>query len=566
MDAIFDRVVREFFPNTTIPFWKKWLFRTAFGNKVFSRLIYNERLVNKSGVEWVNAVVELLELKCESEHHQFNNIPEHGATVVISNHPTVIDGLSLIHTVSQVRSDIKIIANHVLPIIFPQVSELTIGIENMAGKMSHKKFREMNDHLRKGGVLIICPAGKLANWSLSGLQEHKWNPGFLQLAMRNNAALVPIHITGANSKIYYLTATFWRQLSNMMVIREALRHHGKTMKINIGQQIALSSFKEYNKDLSAAANVCLTHLQSIAKNGPALLDTIAPQELEPGKKELISAIEECEILRQFEDGRKLVIYRCNTNRTSPIIDELGRLRERCYRDIGAGTGNDRDNDVFDESYYHIILWDLSDVEILGAYRVMPVGEQLAQHGVTGLYSNSLFKYHDNAYSCLEKCVEIGRGFIQKPYQKSKVLDYLWQGIFDFIKRYPDYKYLLGVLTIPGTFPEKVQKLIISFYNIYFSSTADFCTPIALFTAENVQDDTPFCGEDFRADWSMLNHLLREEGYELPWPFKQSAKWFSPGGSSILAFTKDYSFNSIAGLNLSSIDKLNESYVKHYLRD
>ncbi|MGF8675525.1 hypothetical protein AAGN54_13915, partial [Klebsiella pneumoniae] len=36
MDAIFDRVVREFFPNTTIPFWKKWLFRTAFGNKVFS--------------------------------------------------------------------------------------------------------------------------------------------------------------------------------------------------------------------------------------------------------------------------------------------------------------------------------------------------------------------------------------------------------------------------------------------------------------------------------------------------------------------------------------------------
>lgn len=63
----------------------------------------------------------------------------------------------------------------------------------------------------------------------------------------------------------------------------------------------------------------------------------------------------------------------------------------------------------------------SDVEITGAYRVMPVGEQLAQHGVTGLYSNSLFKYHDNAYSCLEKCVEIGRGFIQKPYQKVRCL-------------------------------------------------------------------------------------------------------------------------------------------------
>ena len=128
MDAIFDRVVKKFFPNTTKKKKKKWLFRTAFGNKVFSRLIYNERLVNKNGVEWVNAVVELLELKCESEHHQLNNIPEHGATVVISNHPTVIDGLSLIHTVSRVRSDIKIIANHVLPIIFPRYRNLPLEL------------------------------------------------------------------------------------------------------------------------------------------------------------------------------------------------------------------------------------------------------------------------------------------------------------------------------------------------------------------------------------------------------------------------------------------------------
>jgi putative hemolysin len=95
------------------------------------------------------------------------------------------------------------VANHILPMIFPQVAGLTIGIENMAGKMSHKKFRDERSPAN-GGVLIICPAGKLANWSLSGLQEHKWNPGFLQLAMRNNAALVPVHITGSNSKTYYL--------------------------------------------------------------------------------------------------------------------------------------------------------------------------------------------------------------------------------------------------------------------------------------------------------------------------------------------------------------------------
>jgi putative hemolysin len=53
-----------------------------------------------------------------------------------------MDGIALIHTIAQVRKDIKIVANHILPMIFPQVAELTIGIENMAGKMSHKKFRK----------------------------------------------------------------------------------------------------------------------------------------------------------------------------------------------------------------------------------------------------------------------------------------------------------------------------------------------------------------------------------------------------------------------------------------
>ncbi|WP_202024387.1 lysophospholipid acyltransferase family protein [Klebsiella quasipneumoniae] len=566
MNAIFDKVIREFFPDTNIPYWKKRVFRAAFGYKAFARLMNDERLANKNGVHWVSSIIDCFNVRCEAEYSGFDNIPRHGATVVISNHPTVMDGLALIHTIAQIRKDIKIVANHILPILFPPVSELTIGIENMAGKMSHKKFREMNDHLRNGGVLIICPAGKLANWSLSGLQEHKWNPGFLQLAMRNNAALVPVHITGSNSKTYYFTATIWRQLSNIMIIREALRHNGKTMKIKVGQQIALSSFNRFNKDLSAAATVCLMHLQNIGLNGPALVDTVSPQELTDSRESLINAIEECEVLKQCEDGRKLLIYRRTTDGTSPIIDELGRLREHCYRAIGAGTGKDRDNDVFDETYYHVILWDPSDEEILGAYRLIPVGEQLAQLGVTGLYSNSLFKYHDNAYSCLSQCVEIGRGFIQKPYQKSNVLDYLWRGIFEFIKRYPDYKYLLGVLTIPGSFPEEVQKLIVSFYNMYFPSSVEICTPIQLFTTEDVSHNNPFSGKDFRADWRVLNDLLREKGYELPWPFKQSAKWFSPGGSSILAFTKDDSFNSIAGLNLSALEKLNEIYFKHYLKD
>jgi hypothetical protein len=63
----------------------------------------------------------------------------------------------------------------------------------------------------------------------------------------------------------------------------------------------------------------LMHLQSIGENGPALVDTVSPQQLTGSRESLINAIEECEVLRQFDDGRKLLIYRCNTLGTHPLL-------------------------------------------------------------------------------------------------------------------------------------------------------------------------------------------------------------------------------------------------------
>lgn len=59
MNAIFDRVMRVF-PGYQYPTLEKWVFRVAFGNKVFSRLINDERLINKNGVHWVSSVVDFL--------------------------------------------------------------------------------------------------------------------------------------------------------------------------------------------------------------------------------------------------------------------------------------------------------------------------------------------------------------------------------------------------------------------------------------------------------------------------------------------------------------------------
>ncbi|WP_435927117.1 lysophospholipid acyltransferase family protein [Dryocola sp. BD613] len=556
MNAL-NHIIKEFFPDKPLSPFQLWLVKLAFGK---SQL---QGSAGKNGVDWVQYLVESLRFSCEVQREDYDNIPRKGPVIVISNHPTVMDGAALITTISRVRKDIKIVANHVLPMICPAVKDITIGIKNMAGKMSHRQFAEMNSHLKKGGVLIICPAGKLAKISLSGLQEQPWNVGFVQLAIRNNTALIPIHIKGRNSIRYYLTAMLWRKLSNLMIVRESMRHRGKTLRIKIGEQIKLPPAAFTKELFPQFAEQCRHHLLLTGNNEPGILPTLPAIARPENKHELINAVNQCEILKIFSDGKVILLYRYQGEDASPVINELGRLREICFRELGAGSGTKRDTDRYDLYYNHIILWHPQNGEIVGAYRIIPVGELPAGEGLKGLYSNSLFNYHDNALPYLEKSFEIGRGFIQPHHQKTNALDCLWQGIFCFTKRHPEYNYFLGVLTIPDSCAAEAQQLITTFYQLYFSTDEQICMPVNPYRVEKTALRHSFSGDDFFGDWKRLQEGLKAQGCELPWPYKQAAKWYRPGGSKILSFAKDDSFNSIAGLNLCEINSLKEMYFKHY---
>ena len=560
MDAI-DKIIIEFFPEKIISPWQKRMAGWLLGIDKLSPLMHETSGIK--GVEWVEAVIDSLNIRCETHCGDYDNLPEEGAAVIIANHPTVMDGLAIINTLSRVRKDIQIVANHVLTVMFPQIKDITIGIRNMQGKVGHRQIKEMNDHLKSGGVLIIFPAGRLASITPFGLKEARWQEGFLRLAIRHDAALVPVHISGANSIIYYLAAIIWRPLSNLMIFRECLRHRGNILRLKITSNIDL---REYNltDNLNELSIKCRRHLQLIGRGKSGILSVVPALARAEQKKELAMAINECGILQNFSDGKKLLLYRFQEGTSATLLNELGRLREMSFREIGAGTGKKRDNDKYDFEYAHIILWDSSCDEIAGAYRLMPAAEQIEKRGLEGLYSYSLFKYKPEFIPQLKKSIEIGRGFIQKRYQKTKALDSLWKGIFNFIKEYPEYENFLGVLTIPRSASPYIQQLIIYFYQLYFSAGESVFDCSWGVVANNALCSDVFCGNDFYNDWIKLNEKIREAGSELPWPYKQAAKWYNPGGSVLFGFVEDEKFNSIAGLNFCKINSLKKCYYSHYL--
>jgi len=560
MDIV-DRVLAEFFPNQVVSPLKRRLFEWAINNEEVSSFL--AMIHQKKGLDWVSSAIEALQLRIELHPGDYDHIPATGATIVIANHPTVVDGIAVINTVAMKRKDIKILANHLLQVAFPEVEDITIGIRNMQGEFSRKQFKEISEHLKNGGVLIIFPAGKIASFSLSGLRESAWHHGFVHLAWRFRASLVPIHVSGRNSFSYYLAANIYRPISNLMLTRECMKHRGGTLLLKIGKQIDLHNESLSNKNSEYTAKQIKNHLLQMTKYSPNKLPVIAGIAEPENRALLVDALNQCKVLKKMSDGKLLYLYHRQASASSSILNELGRLREVCYRAIGAGTGAPRDNDIYDDYYTHVILWDSRDMEIVGAYRLTSAREQITRFGLEGLYSHRLFNYDQSFITKLNDSVEIGRGFIQSQYQKTNALNLLWQGIFCFLGDYRQYKYVLGVLSIPQSYPEAAQNLIMAFYQTWSEESGEICHPINRYYLSNPRSLDLFSGVDIVEDWKTLNNKLNNLGHPLPWPYKQATKWFKPGGSRVVCFIKDDQFHSIAALNLGEIKKLKCMYSKHF---
>src|SRR5690606_2380824 len=117
------------------------------------------------------------------------------------------------------------------------------------------------------------------------------------------------------------------------------------------------------------------------------------------------------------------------------LDEIGDLREATFKAVGEGSGKSRDLDEFDRHYLHLFSWNSKSREVIGAYRVGRTDEIFRTHGISGLYTSTLFRYGKDLLLEINPALELGRSFVRPEYQKSfNALLLLWKGIGRFIDR------------------------------------------------------------------------------------------------------------------------------------
>jgi putative hemolysin len=180
------------------------------------------------------------------------HIPASGPVVIVANHPHgLVDGMVLAELVNRVRSDFKILTRSLLTGI-PEVEEFMIPVpfphEENARELGLEMRTLSMEHLKKGGVIILFPAGKVAmsDGFWGPVVEAEWNVFTHKMIQRSGATIVPVHFTGQNSRLFQIANQLSDTLRQGLLLYEIKRALFKPQRPFIGAPIPPEELRKWD--------------------------------------------------------------------------------------------------------------------------------------------------------------------------------------------------------------------------------------------------------------------------------------------------------------------------------
>lgn len=526
------------------------------------------RYQHVGGLEFIDRVLEYLDFGYTLSSRERDNIPVAGRTVIVANHPLgALDGLALVRMVADLRPDVKIIANDLLLQIGP-LAPLLLPVDNLSRRGFRKSLQGIVDALDDEQAVIVFPSGEVSRAGPAGIRDGKWLSGFLHAARRTNAPIVPVHVGGRNSSLFYSLTSLYSPLGTLMLPSEMFRQRGRQIAIRVGGAIPLDRF--VRDDLATADRLKLLrkHVYRLGKGKRGVFVSESGIAHPESRQRLREELSSAERLGETPDGKQILLFDYRPDST--VMREIGRLREIAFRRVGEGTGRKRDLDDRDALYRHLILWDDKDLEIAGAYRLGEVSRILDSHGIEGLYSSTIFHLDNAPWQDWRHGLELGRSFVQPRYWGRRSLDYLWLGLGAYLRRHPEVRWLFGPVTIPNHMPPLARDLLLCYYRHYHANAASEIrprAPVQLSLTGRHEAERLFSGNDIKADFLLLKHALQAMGAGVPTLYKQYVEVAQPGGVSFHAFGVDTGFSHcVDGLVAVDITRLKPEKRARYIGD
>jgi putative hemolysin len=441
-------------------------------NKVFSQ---NQHF---NGLEFVDKILETIGVSIDFDEDDLKNIPKTGGFIAIANHPYGgVEGLALVKLLCTVRPEAKVMVNFILQKI-PNLNEFFVAVnpfENVQHSSSISGLKATFDLLKSGTPIGIFPAGEVSTFSLDKqeITDRLWHPVVGKLIARAKVPVVPIYFHGNNGVLFNILSFIHPTLRTAKLPSEFLNKQGLKIKVRIGKPIHIEDISYRNNtnkllDFLRARTYALgTSIEQEKKlfNPINLFKIKKKPEPVIGETPRASIVEEISQLEDFRvwSEKQYEVYITPTVNIPHVLNEIGRLREITFREVGEGTNKKIDLDNYDIYYHHLFIWDKELQNIVGAYRIGKGDEILTTMGKRGFYLSELFKISEPFYPVLRQGIELGRSWIRKEYQqKALPLFLLWKGILKYLLDNPQYRYMFGPVSISNNFSKFSKELIVDF--------------------------------------------------------------------------------------------------------
>ena len=525
---------------------------------------------HRSGFDFVEGVLDHLGTRYTVDQVERGRIPQTGRVIIVANHPLgALDSLALLHLVGTVRRDVRILANDLL-LEFEGLRELLLPLRILGGKPTAESLKAVSAALEAEQAVIVFPAGEVARFGWRGVQDSRWRAGFVKFARESGAPVLPVRIKARNSALFYGLSSLYKPVGTALLPREIFKARGLRIDLRIGlpRRIDADATDRGRLDTAKALASMRQALQAIGTRRET-----APPDPMPLAHAVDRGALRAEVLAMRElgstpDGKQIRVGRLKAD--SPLLRELGRLREQSFRAVGEGTGRAFDVDAYDTWYEHIVLWDAEALQIAGAYRVCRGSEVLATRGLKGLYTASLFEFGPETQAHAAQGMELGRSFVAPAYWGSRSLDYLWIGIGAYLRAHPDVRYLFGPVSISAELPIAAREQLVAYYGQHFG--ADGALDAAARAPARARHPFRFLADapcyrhlDAEQSFKLLRANLDALGAKVPVLYKQYTELCEPGGARFLAFGVDPDFaNCVDGLIEVDLHRIKPKKFQRYI--